>query len=178
MVELNNLGKHRKGRIWDGKIPVTNTQYSNSCKRVISSATSTFIDKRELALELYYPRNTSNYGMLGVKFVPNDSNEIEVVVNSSKNIKEVYSTSLVSEYDRVFFGINKEYCNTIADSAVKAIKESQKYPSGKIEFCIGAYSEVGSSQIVFSKLTKILIELLLANHKEHYVMEKIVSENM
>ena len=101
MVELNNLGKHRKGRIWDGKIPVTNTQYSNSCKRVISSATSTFIDKRELALELYYPRNTSNYGMLGVKFVPNDSNEIEVVVNSSKNIKEVYSTSLVSETAKI-----------------------------------------------------------------------------
>lgn len=145
---------------------------------MVLSATNTSINKYELALELYYPRNTSNYGMLGAIFWPNNSNELEIIIKYSENIKEVYSTSLVSEYDTVFFGINEEYCDTIAESAVKTIKEYQEFPSGKIEFYMGAYSEVGSSQILFSKLTEIIIKLILVNNKDNDVMDKIVSENM
>lgn len=48
---------------------------------------------------------------------------------------------------------------------MEILSDSKWNISGKIVFNIGAFSQVGSSESIFSKSTKILLELLYTNLK-------------
>ena len=71
-----------------------------------------------------------------------------------------YTSDLMSDsYDKVLVGISEEYGNSILDSAVETIIEMGGITPGDINFSIGSHAECGSSKVVFSQVTRILLKL-------------------
>jgi hypothetical protein len=178
MIELNNLGKYRKGRIWDSNIPQRREQIEQATRKISIAQRDKDLKEKHIALELYYPRNASNYGMLGLHFTPSNSDEIIIKTHVVKDNAVNFNESFVSKYDKVYLGIEMDYSDIILDSAEKYILDNMIKFTGVIEFCYGAYSLVGSSPMVFSKLTKLLLGVINLKTTEKKIIEQYISENM
>lgn len=178
MIELSNLGKYQRARIWETNIPQRSEQIEKDTKKISILKADKNLKERCIALEIYYPRNASNYGMLGLRFIPSKSNEtiIKTFVVIDNNVK--FNNSLVSEYDEVYLGIESDYSEIILESAEKYILDNEIRFSGIIEFCYGAYSPVGSSPMVFSKLTTLLLGIVSLETIDKKTIEKYICKNI
>ena len=178
MIELNSLGKYRKGRIWFSEIPYRNQAKDVVSKKIIVIKKPKCDKSAKVALELYYPRNSSYYGMLGVEYTPDNSRELTIEVFFIKKGEERFNESIASEYDEIFMGISREYCDAILSTVEKKVIESSYGFSGTLRFDFGAFSSIGSSSAIFTRLSELLIGILeLSTHKKE-IIEKYVSENM
>lgn len=110
-------------------------------------------------IEISLPLHAGSYALIGYEFIPKSSNDlsIEVLINKDKNLlQDTISNSKTDTY----IGINEEYAKIIINNIVEYF-ESRKTPKGKLKICMGAYSEVCSSPIMFSITTKILMECFI-----------------
>lgn len=99
-------------------------------------------------------RHISNYAMVCMKYTYNQINRTDIIINFGK---ENYSfESQVLPFNKaVCVGLDKEF----ADAIDEFFKEYPlgKLPGGTIEILGGGYDEVGSSNVAFKKVMKILM---------------------
>jgi hypothetical protein len=180
MIELDNLGGFRKGRLWINSLP----ELTSKVIKVLTSSVNSENHKwnsKAIALELLLaPREISNYAFLGVKYIPSEDSYLNIEVRVSEYEGALLTDTIALSTDEVHVGIPEEYAETIM-ATVKDYLKNYGLSSGTLLFDLGAHGHVGSSKIIFSKTTKILMSLLGKNLNDTTVneyKEMIASELM
>lgn len=159
MILTENIGNLKKYRIW---LDERSSFVCEPNKTIYATVPSTRLwkaDSHRITIELFMaPRH---YAFLGFDYCYNEGNELIVNVNvmSYSDNRNIETLALPS--DHVHDGISSEYAQTILNTAVKVLGESNIRPSGELIFDVGKYGEYGSNNVVFSKVTGILVRMLL-----------------
>lgn len=171
MIMLDSLGKYRMGRLWIDEIP--NICYDNTHQLQFAAKTEFIntVQSVKIALELSLPQNSSNYALLGISYTPSDNNIIEVKINASSNTEEKVKETIVSAIDEIYVGIPLEYANAVKSATQSVIEEINDFPNGILEFNLGAHGLIGSSNVIFSRVTYIILKLLCKNPKNMTIEE-------
>ncbi len=161
MIVLDNLGDLRRGRIWINEKPKIKSVSKEIIELKIGNAIKCACDIQSICIELFLgPRDISNYGLLGVELLDNNSNQLNLIMNVSDVDESIYYENLAMQTDEVHIGIPRIYAKSILNVSEKIFKESDRIPAVDLTFGIGAHGYVGSSQLIFTILTKIIISLL------------------
>lgn len=176
MIILDNLGELKKGRLWINQ--VYNLQYGTNkiVKSHFKANNTNEVSIANIVLELLLmPRHVSNYALLGASFTPTSGELLEVRVNISQYNGEVTKDSIAMPEDEVHLGIPEEYAEGIVETTDSVIKEIGGFPSGILEFNVGAHGYVGSSILTFSKITSIILKIMIKKI-DNMDVEKIKEE--
>lgn len=176
MLEFKNSQKHEKIRVWINDLPKANYNATNI--KYFSLPANTYYDDKKFAVELIYPRNSSNYALLGGQYISDESGVLKTEIHICDLETHTYNDTIAFKSDNVFCGIPEEYANAVSEYMTKNA-DNLKLPSGKIIFNVGAYGEVGSSKFIFSIATKILFKLLVLDFQNTALpnIENIIFEN-
>ncbi|MDQ0875948.1 hypothetical protein QFZ77_004607 [Paenibacillus sp. V4I3] len=154
------LTKYKKCRLWvdDYGFPG-----SKDVGKIIDKNIPSSMLKRDVAsknvIEVSLPRNTSNYALVGFEFMPDlagNMTEVSVHVSSEQT---TYSNETLAISNNVFSGIPDEFALSVLESAIEAINEIGGFSPGRLIFNIGAYSDSGSSIMIFRLATSALIKI-------------------
>ncbi|WCF08136.1 hypothetical protein NDS46_28410 [Paenibacillus thiaminolyticus] len=181
MIILDNLGQFRRGRLWVNDMPELRYKVVDKLTSSIEVKQKKYIRPTSLALEmLLSPRDMSNYAFLGVKFIPNNDNRVNITVNVGEDEDELLNDNIAMKSDRVFVGIPCEYAEAILNTSKNVIEETLQFPSGDLEFYIGAHGESGSSKFSFSKVTEVILKLLIGEPESKNVeqLETFISNSL
>lgn len=160
MINIDNIGNLKRCRIWIEKPPLTECKVVKVLNSIEEANGHICCKNQNIAVELFVvPRY---YAFLGVEYIFQKRNNLEVCVNITKDSDNVLTDSLALHSDNVHLGISNEYAETILSTAVKICKNLRALPSGILTFNIGGYSDYCSNQVIFSKVTSILVRLLVA----------------
>ena len=119
-------------------------------------------DQRTVVIELALATHASSYGLLGATFLPSNPNEentlsVEVRFNDERI---PFQESLSIHKNFSYLGLEKVYAQSILSSVIEFFS-SRSVPAGKLIFDTSAHCEVGSSPLIFSCITEILLDILL-----------------
>ncbi len=167
MIIIDNLVGLRKGRLWINNLPKIEYTTIDVLKAKIKAEGSTNLVNTQIALELLLPNEVSNYALLGADFTPNDSDLLTIEVCISKNDDLILSDTIAKPYEEVHVGIPREYAQTIIDTVQKTLNDSVEVPSGILRFNCGAHGYIGSSQAIFSKVTRIILVLITCSEVQN-----------
>ena len=160
MINIDNIGNLKKCRIWTEKPPLTECKVVKTLNLIEETNEHICCKSKNIAVELFVaPRY---YAFLGVEYIFQKTNNLEFCVNITEDSDKVLTDSLALPSDNVHLGISDEYAETILNTAVKIGKNISALPSGILIFNIGGYSDYGSNQVIFSKVTSMLVRLLVA----------------
>ncbi|MEC0128991.1 hypothetical protein [Paenibacillus pabuli] len=159
MKVINDLGKFRKVVLWKNELPSHPKEADHELEISLQLTKPIVSENKELAVELKLPRNSSYYALLGLEFTPNQTSELRIKIKIKNSSDDLYDSELELN-EEIYLGIPSEYANSIINSAKEVLLESSWQHSGSITFTLGAHSLIGSSEAVFSKVTKVLVALL------------------
>lgn len=160
MLNIDNIGNFKECRIWLEDVPATEHEIAEVLSSVLEISNDMSGYNQNIAIELFVaPRY---YALLGIKYVYKKTDDIKIFVNITKDIGKIVTDSLALPSDNVHSGISKEYANTIINASQKVIMDLKVIPSGTITFNFGGYCDYGSNQVIFSKVSSILIRLLVS----------------
>ncbi len=165
MITLN-LGGFREGRLWINEKPNITMEVIDSLVESVDVSNFQQWEEKNIVLELFLaPRDVSNYAMLGVKYIPTDTQKLNILVNITGFNGDILKDNIALLTDEVHMGIPQDYASSIINTAKEKAIEL-KFPVGSLMFEIGAHGYVGSSKITFVILTKVLMGLLSENINE------------
>ena len=157
-----DLGQSRVGRLWLNEVPEFHCQNTNYFLKDFALINTKKIYNNCVAFEYCnLPGHSSYYALLGVKFDPDNDNLIKIRIHAVSNSQSTYSKTLSLWKNEVFWGIPEEYANAIAEATKSTITNLGGFPSGTLDFSVGAHDLVGSSNAIFSKVTKLLINIMV-----------------
>jgi len=164
MIILDNLGNYKRGRLWINEVPFEFTDASNQLSSFFDVDTPALRKPYQICVEVSLrPREISNYGLLSLRYEPvAKSKKVEYNILYYLKAKELYEDNIALKSDIVYKGITKSYANAIAES-IQGLKDTFALPEGFYLFDKSAQSMVGSSPVVFSTLTSILLRVLSNN---------------
>lgn len=159
MIKIDNIGNLKECTIWLEKLQIEEYEVAEVI-RTIKNVDGDMSGKGcNIGIELFVaPRY---FALLGMEYIYKDTDSIEVCVNVCKDSEVMLDNSLALPSDNVHLGISKEYAQTILNASVKVLKDFSIIPSGKLTFNVGGYSDLGSNQVIFSKVASILIKLFM-----------------
>ncbi len=161
MININNIGNLKKCRIWLEELPSIECKTVEVLSSVLETSNCMSRNNQKIAIELFVaPRY---YAFLGVEYVYKETSNIEIHVNITKDSEGIVTDTLALPSDKVHSGISNEYAQTILNTTIKVFKKLGDIPSGILTFNVGGFSDYGSNQVIFSKVTSILIRLLVGN---------------
>jgi hypothetical protein len=156
-----DLGRFRKVVLWKNELPSLPNEADHKLEISLQLTKPVVSENKKLAMELKLPRNSSYYALLGVEFIPNpnQTSELRMKIKIRNSSDDLYNSELELN-EEIYSGIPSEYANSIINSAKEVVVESSWQHPGSITFTLGAHSLVGSSEAIFSKVTKVLMALL------------------
>lgn len=110
----------------------------------------------KLALEVYLHKNAGNYALLGLEYVPDDTESLKININYVVENQTNYESDLTKYNSYKYIGLPEE-CK---DIIVEAIKNIEDIGSGILTIPIAVNCEVGSSPLIFEKVLKLLLEIV------------------
>ena len=117
---------------------------------------------KKVALEVYLHKNAGNYALLGLEYVPNESGILSIEIQYVIDNEMHYESDLTKFNDYKYLGLPEECTEIILEK----IKNNKSISSGTLKIPIAANCEVGSSPLVFSKVTGLLLEFICNQNKE------------
>lgn len=159
MINIDNIGNLKKCRVWLEELPSTEYKVVEVLSSILETSDCMNRNNQSIAVELFVaPRY---YAFLGVEYVYKETNNLETYVNITEDSGKKITDSLALPSDKVHSGLSNEYAQTILNTSIKVSKNLSNVPSGVLTFNVGGYSDYGSNQVIFSKVTSILIRLLV-----------------
>jgi|LSQX01.2.fsa_nt_gb hypothetical protein len=159
MINIDNIGNLKKCRVWLEELPSTECKVIEVISSVLKNSNYKRGINQRIAVELFVaPRY---YAFLGVEYDYKEGNNLEVCVNITEISDKIINDSLALPSDKVHSGISNEYAQTILNTSIKVFNNLSNVPMGVLIFNVGGYSDYGSNQIIFSKITSIIIRLLV-----------------
>ncbi|NOU72974.1 hypothetical protein GC098_16360 [Paenibacillus sp. LMG 31458] len=160
MKAFLNLTKYKKCRLWINDYVFPERK---DVGKIIDKSIPASMQKRDvarmIAIEVSLPRNMSNYALVGFEFIPDTAGnvtEVSVFVSSEQT---TYSYDNLALSNNVFSGIPDEFAQSVLESAIETIKQIGGFSPGKLIFNIGAFSDSGSSIMIFRLATSALIKI-------------------
>lgn len=153
MLLFESDNGYKKVCIWKDEIPFKYAGRNTLHYSVDAGDTNWHIGTITIEVKLN-PRHISNYAMICMKYTDNQINRTDIIINFG--IENHFLKSQVLPFNKaVCVGLDKEF----ADAIDEFFKEYPlgKLPSGTIEIFGGGYDEVGSSNVAFKKVMKILM---------------------
>lgn len=164
MKQYIKLDEFRKMNVWINEIPSDGENY-----------TYEYIDEYEgnsniqwfqgiICIELKIaPRVASNYAMLKLRFIENDSSKFKVIYKFSEEDRIVKS-DIAMLNDTVKTGIVRTYCGSMRQY-FESLYQKELFPSETLEILGGRYGMIGSSDIAINIILDILLSLFKTNKK-------------
>lgn len=164
---MDRIFEYKNGEIkiiWN-ELPMEKDYEEEWIIKEIKKTTKNFVNSFSVGLELkVHKGGRMCYGMLMAFVKPTDEQDcIEVSVAFTQKNTVKYSNSLLSKDDYVYKGLPNEYVESIYSSVYEVIGEKNDYPQCDIAFGYAANCEVGSSPMIFSIITKMIMELIYHN---------------
>ncbi len=162
------LDFHIQARVWLQDYPGIIYGAADVIEREVGSGLAKKTGDKQAALEIIIPVGPRFlYGLLGAKFIPNDSGKIRLQVLVSTSTEPVYQKSIASEQnlDIVRVGLPGEYSNSVIEGALQALNHQlcTELGSGIIQFDQAAWGEIGSSNKIFRQIAATVVQLLALN---------------
>ncbi|BCJ93242.1 hypothetical protein acsn021_08110 [Anaerocolumna cellulosilytica] len=167
MEEIWSLDAFRKVRIWINEYP--NVKQSEKSTYEIKYQGDKRINwfNGIMCVELFIaPRAASNYAMLNMEFVKNDSNEFAIIYNINKSDGLKFESKVASTNDEVLEGISKEYLDCFTELCNKMT--DYKLPSGILNISGGACGKIGTSAMTIRKVFDIMIKIFSSNYSDNF----------
>lgn len=155
-----NLKSNKRIRLWINE----DFDLQPEVKKVFTKSIETdFKDKKNInnkniIVEIFFPRNFSYYGLLGIKYSSSNELSISININDENNLE--YQNSLSYSDKNLNIGLSEEYSAVIMDTAILKLNKLQVF-TGFFEFNIAISDSIGSSNKVFSIITNILLDLVI-----------------
>ena len=160
MIILDNLGVNVKGRLWIDDLPGVELKCIKILEKNLTANQESKWHYRRVALELARRRHVSNYALLEAVFKPNDSKVLTLQVFVSEDLGEPMPDAQTMLHDKVRWGIPQQYSEAIINIATQNIDSNGSFPAGVLSFSVGAHAEAGSSNMIFSQVTQVLLLLI------------------
>lgn len=155
-----DLGRYRKAAVWKDSFPLLPDKTEHELVTSLQLSEPVLSEHKKMAVELKLPKNSSYYALLGGEYAPNQTSEIIIKVRISNDFENSYNSGFELK-EEIYLGIPNEYADSIINAAKEKILQSNWKYAGSVTFVLGAHSFIGSSEAIFSKVTKILISLML-----------------
>jgi len=162
------LDFHIQARVWLQEHPQIIYSATDLIEREVGSGLEKKAGDKRAALEILIPVGPRFlYGLLGAKFIPNDSGKIVVQILVSTTEEADYKKSIASEQhlDTVRVGLPREYSNSVIEGALQALNPQSctELGSGILRFDQAAWGEIGSSNKIFRQIAATVVQLLALN---------------
>ena len=170
MIKRERIFKCKNGKI---KIVLDELQSGKNyekewVRKQISKPTKTFCNSFSIGIELeIHKGGRICYGMLMASVKPNEEQDyIKVAVAYTQRNSTKYSNSILTNDAYVYEGLPKEYIEAVCSSIDDLMDKKSEYPQCDIKIEDAANCEVGSSPMIFSIITKLLLKLIDSNSIE------------
>ena len=168
-----DLDFHSKALVWIGDYPSLIYPAIDVINQDVYTGLSINYGEKRAALEIMLPVGSRVlYGLLGAKFIPNNSGKFSLEVLVSTNSEAVFQQSLAAKLDQVRIGLPSEYSQSVIDGTLHSLdqKSLESLGSGVLRFDKAAHGEIGSSNKFFRKIAATVVQLLMldkaSNEKE------------
>lgn len=145
-------------RYWINEFPILEkieTEVRNQYIPMSTVIPSTHFLKK-VALEVYLHKDAGNYALLGLEYLANKSGALNVEIQYVTKNKIHYSGNLNKYNDYKYLGLPEECLDIILET----VGNNRNISGGTLKIPIAANCEIGSSPLVFSKVTSLLLELI------------------
>ncbi len=161
-IQLNNNAVARYGTEALAFFQASTHLFAKTPTKITASPSQRFI-------EISLPLHVGAYALLGYCFTPDLSGTLSIDISvSDQRIPFTQSFTIEKE---PLLGIPAEYAQLILNKFTKYFKNTDA-PQGHLNICMGAYSEIYSSPIIFDIASDILIEMFIAkNIEQTYMIE-------
>ena len=178
---MNNivyLETSKKIRYWFNELPPL--QLTNDEKHIFNIIKNTNYEPNNkeinFCIELFLPRNASNYGLLGFEYKYSKENLLNIEIGYVLENEIYYKSELLpkSLNEYTYSGINIDYLNAI----IKSINENiYNYDiKGNLKINLGANCEIGSSNKIFYYITQNLLCILKNLIDKEEISKEIIEE--
>lgn len=114
----------------------------------------------DIVMEVFCKRrHASNYALLGARFVSTVTNRLEVEIALDEMGCQAEKQRMIN--DTIYWGLPNEYAESVFSTSKQILMENVDFPSGKLIFYVAAHAYIGSSKLVFEKVTTSMLSLLL-----------------
>lgn len=151
LFESNN--GYRKVCIWKDEIPFKYIGQNTLHLRTEAGDANWHIGTICIEAKLN-PRHISNYAMICMKYMDNQKNKTDIIINFGRE-KLSFISQVLPFNKAVCMGLDKEFADAIDEFFEEYPLE--KLPGGTIEILCGGYDEVGSSNVAFKKVMELLM---------------------
>jgi hypothetical protein len=160
MMKTLQLTRFAKARMWFGERVTRGFDASGVITGAAGDAPVVGPNSDMLVgLEVLVPRGAySEYGLLGLEFLPGNLGCLRIEVPYSDMAGSPWSDALASNVDEVRLGLPQEYASSVLASL--ASTAAGRIPSGTLRIVDAAHGIVGSSPSFFGKLSGATIELM------------------
>lgn len=171
-MQTIDLGFHSQARVWlKDSLPIIIYPALNIITQDIQTGLTCKSGTRQAALEIFIPVGPRVcYGLLGAKFIPNDSGRLSVEVRVSTENESIFSSSMAATVDTVKIGLPEEYSQSVIEGIVNSLtnpKMIEILGSGVIGIEQAAHGELSSSKKMFRNIAATLTRLLLLEQSSH-----------
>jgi hypothetical protein len=161
--------KNAKIKYWINELPLINMPKCWTVEEQLLTQCDGIFTNTRLALEMFLHKDAGYYGMLGVEYYPElCSDKIKIAFNYTTKNALKYDDTLLQCSGEVFLGLMKEYLPYTRKSVRDYLYNSNKMPSGVLNFNIAAHNEVGSSPKLFGVISEMLIELIVKTNDRSF----------
>lgn len=168
-LHLNNADL----KYWINELPILEKIESKTKKTQILTREN--IRKKcfwtKVALEVYLHKNAGNYALLGLEYEPDENGILNIDIQYVVDNEMHYGSDLTKFNNYKYLGLPAE----CTDIILETIKSNKSISSGTLKIPIAANCEVGSSPLVFSKVTNLLLELI-CNQNENANFDLLMKE--
>ncbi len=161
---------HSKARVWITDNPSIIYPALDIVTQNIKSGLDYKSAPRKAALEINIPVGPrSCYGLLGAKFIPNNSGNLSLEIAVSTDSEAIFTDSLAAQIDTVRIGLPIEYCLSVIEGIFNSLTDEniEIIGSGIIVFEQAAHGEISSSNKIFRNIASTVILLLLLDNAYH-----------
>jgi hypothetical protein len=160
MILLNNLGRLRKGRLWLNDFPDIRFEPIETLRDRTHTSSYAVWERKSVCLELLlFLRHVTNFGLLGIEYIPDESNHVDLEVSISKDKGKLLEDSLANRFDKVHLGLPRHYADIVFQTA-NEVMQCGIFPPGSLKIAFGAYAESASNDLTFSRITRIMLKLI------------------
>jgi hypothetical protein len=159
MMYFDSLAYYQEARVWINDPPDIRYTPVEILKDSISTTSKEHWDKKSVCLEYYRPGGGSYYALLGCEFISQPLDRINIELFVSKDKGEIFESPLISYGNRVYVGIPRTYAGAITKTAIEILSNTV-LPPGVLTFNVGAHDEVGSSEFMFSIVTRLILKII------------------
>ena len=161
---------HSKARVWITDNPSIIYPALDIVTQDIKSGLKCKSAPRKAALEINIPVGPrSCYGLLGAKFIPNNSGNLSLEIAVSTDSESIFTDALAAQIDTVRIGLPMEYCQSVIEGIINSLtpENMEILGSGIIVFAQAAHGEISSSNQIFRNIAATVILLLLLDNACH-----------